>query len=328
MLKQFMITAGVGVFILSGAQTASANDITPATLLNTTKSIEKTEQEVKQSKQAVAKAEQQIEQIEAKAETLQAEIDDVTKQIDAYRDELAPADASLFQQVLSSVLPSAKAEAAESEKQHQAILNQKATAKKTLDDLSAQQEEVTASKEETQSAYAAATEQMKAQSNKLNDLKKQHAAMAPDKFMMPANGRLSQGFGPASGQFGYTFHNGIDIAAKVGTPIYAAADGKVIEVSGRGPYGKHVKIEHNIDGQKWTTVYAHMHKIDVKKGQTVRQAEGIGQIGNTGNSSGPHLHFEVHKGSYSFSPSSAGNTVDPMKVAELLGGASAVKATY
>ncbi len=328
MLKQFILTAGAGVFIFSGAQSASANEITPAKLLETTKTIEQTTNQLSESKKVVAKAEQQIEKVETEAAAVQADIDEVTEQIEAYQAAIAPEADSLFKQVLSTVLPSAKAEAAESEKKQQDILDQKATAKQKLDELAAKQAEVEAAKEKTQSSYAAASEQMKAQSTKLSDLKKQHVAMAPDKFMMPANGRLSQGFGPASGQFGYTFHNGIDIAAKVGTPVYAAADGKVIEVSGRGPYGKHVKVEHNIDGQKWTTVYAHLHKIDVKKGQTVRQAEGIGQIGNTGNSSGPHLHFEVHKGAYSFSPSSAGNTVDPMKVAQLLGGASAVKATY
>ena len=177
-------------------------------------------------------------------------------------------------------------------------------------------------------SYDEKSKQYKKQTNQLSDLKKQYEAMAPDRFLMPAEGRLSQGFGSASGQFGYTFHNGLDIAAKTGTPVYAAEAGKVTKVSSSGPYGNHIQIEHNVDGQKWTTVYAHLHKVDVKTGQSVRQGEPIGQIGNTGNSSGPHLHFEIHKGDYNFSASSAGNAVDPMKLAERLGGASPVKATF
>jgi hypothetical protein len=87
-------------------------------------------------------------------------------------------------------------------------------------------------------------------------------------------------------------HLGIDFPAPIGTPIYATGNGKV-KVSGteRG-YGKMVKINH---GFGYETLYGHMSKIKVKKGQTVKRGEVIGYVGNTGISTGPHLHYEVIK---------------------------------
>lgn len=86
------------------------------------------------------------------------------------------------------------------------------------------------------------------------------------------------------------FHKGIDISAPRGTPIYAPARG-VVELSGRdGSYGLSVRMKHN---SSLATRYAHMHRIAVKKGQTVTRGELIGYVGNTGRSTGPHLHYEV-----------------------------------
>lgn len=90
-------------------------------------------------------------------------------------------------------------------------------------------------------------------------------------------------------------HKGIDLAAPKGTPIYAAADGKVV-AAGDGvwddSYGLHVAIQHGSD----YTNYAHMSEINVKAGQTVKAGQKIGEVGSTGNSTGNHLHFEVHDG--------------------------------
>ncbi|MFY7868027.1 MAG: M23 family metallopeptidase, partial [Exiguobacterium sp.] len=130
-------------------------------------------------------------------------------------------------------------------------------------------------------------------------------------FIQPASGRYSQGWGPASGAYGYTFHNGVDIAGPTGTPIRASATGTVIRAGWGGAYGNHVMIAHVINGQVWTTVYAHMNSVSVSSGQRVTQGSNIGTLGNTGNSSGPHLHFEIHKGGYSYSATSAGSTVNP-----------------
>ncbi len=96
------------------------------------------------------------------------------------------------------------------------------------------------------------------------------------------------------------FHAGMDFTAKVGTPIHATGDGKVVfaEYATNG-YGMHVIIDHGYDYQ---TLYAHLSKIDVKKGQQVKRGDELGLIGNTGLSSGPHLHYEVHKGGEPIDP--------------------------
>ncbi len=89
--------------------------------------------------------------------------------------------------------------------------------------------------------------------------------------------------------------NGIDCGAKIGTPIYAAADGVVKAAIASGynaGYGKYVVIVHPSNDTE--TLYAHMSKLYVKAGQQVAQGEHIGDIGNTGRSSGPHVHFEIH----------------------------------
>ena len=86
-------------------------------------------------------------------------------------------------------------------------------------------------------------------------------------------------------------HTGIDFAASIGTPIYATADGKVIEVSVKfSGYGKMVEIDH---GFGFRTRYAHMHDFAVRPGQQVRRGDLIGYVGNTGISTAPHLHYEV-----------------------------------
>ncbi len=97
------------------------------------------------------------------------------------------------------------------------------------------------------------------------------------------------------------FHAGMDFTAKVGTPIHATGDGRVVtaEYSTNG-YGLHVVIDHGYDYQ---TLYAHLSRLEVKKGQKLKRGDVIGLVGNTGLSAGPHLHYEVHKG---------GEAVDPV----------------
>lgn len=86
-------------------------------------------------------------------------------------------------------------------------------------------------------------------------------------------------------------HTGVDFSAPTGTPIFSAGDGKVIKVekSNRG-YGHQVEIDH---GYNYITKYAHMSKIDVRVGQKVKRGQVIGNVGNTGTSVAPHLHYEI-----------------------------------
>ena len=95
-------------------------------------------------------------------------------------------------------------------------------------------------------------------------------------------------------------HYGMDFSAKIGTEIYATGDGVVSKVkrSKRG-YGNYVKINH---GFGYETLYAHMSKYIVKKGQKVKRGEVIGYVGNTGISTAPHLHYEVRKDNRKINP--------------------------
>jgi len=102
----------------------------------------------------------------------------------------------------------------------------------------------------------------------------------------PAGGVVTSGFGPRWGRM----HQGIDIAAASGTPVYAAAGGVVIQAGFNGGYGNWVVIDH---GSGLSTVYAHHTSLTVSSGQRVSAGTQVGFMGSTGNSTGPHVHFEV-----------------------------------
>jgi len=103
-------------------------------------------------------------------------------------------------------------------------------------------------------------------------------------FSWPAAGYISQGYWRA--------HPAIDIAGWLGAPVSAADSGFVVTAGGgwNGGYGNHVLIDH---GNGFTTLYAHLNSIFVKPGETVSRGQQIGTMGSTGNSTGPHLHFEI-----------------------------------
>ena len=87
------------------------------------------------------------------------------------------------------------------------------------------------------------------------------------------------------------FHQGQDITVKSGSPIYAPADGMVKRAYYAGGFGNHIKLDH---GNGYTTLFAHLSKIKVKHGQEVNRGDVIGFTGNTGRSTAPHLHYEIH----------------------------------
>jgi len=111
---------------------------------------------------------------------------------------------------------------------------------------------------------------------------------------------ISSGFGArqvSNCSFCSTFHQGLDFIPGAGSPIQAIADGTVSAVTGpSGAFGNHVEIEHVVDGQKVTSTYSHMQSgsVAVSVGQTVTVGQIIGAVGSTGNSTGAHLHFEIH----------------------------------
>lgn len=129
-------------------------------------------------------------------------------------------------------------------------------------------------------------------------------------FAMPTTGRLTSPYGYRTHPiFGISkLHAGMDIANSPGTAVNAAASGVVISAGWFGGYGNAVLIAHSINGKSYVTLYAHLSSISVSGGQVVGQHQMIGRMGTTGNSTGPHLHFEVHIGSFA---ASGANTVNP-----------------
>jgi murein DD-endopeptidase MepM/ murein hydrolase activator NlpD len=116
--------------------------------------------------------------------------------------------------------------------------------------------------------------------------KKAAEEAARPKTCLPAHGTFTSGFGARWG----TSHLGIDIANAIGTPIYAASDGEVIEAGPASGFGLWVRVQLD-DGT--VQVYGHMNSFSVKAGQKVKCGQQIAEIGNRGQSTGPHLHFEV-----------------------------------
>jgi murein DD-endopeptidase MepM/ murein hydrolase activator NlpD len=94
-------------------------------------------------------------------------------------------------------------------------------------------------------------------------------------------------------------HEGIDLAAPAGTPVWATADGTVVDTGRGGRFGKTVVIDH---GAGYRTRYAHLKKIDTEKGKRVKRGDVIGRVGKSGNASGPHLHYEVLKNGVPVNP--------------------------
>ncbi len=125
-------------------------------------------------------------------------------------------------------------------------------------------------------------------------------------FIKPVEGTISSIYGfreTATGSVPKN-HTGADIAAPMGTKIKSATNGQVVLVSEEGDYGKHLKIQIG----EVSIIYAHCNNIYVKEGDQITQGQEIAEVGSTGNSTGPHLHFEIRISE---------RTVDPQKILEL-----------
>ena len=132
---------------------------------------------------------------------------------------------------------------------------------------------------------------------KLDKLNIYRIAVEKTPFDMPVKGsfRYTSGFGPRWGQM----HRGVDLAAKSRSPIYATGDGVVTRAGWNGGYGRVVYVKHEFGVE---TRYAHLARIRVKKGQRVSRGQKIGDMGNSGRSTGTHLHYEVRVGGKAVNP--------------------------
>jgi murein DD-endopeptidase MepM/ murein hydrolase activator NlpD len=117
-------------------------------------------------------------------------------------------------------------------------------------------------------------------------------ATASMQFAWPLCGPVPRGFGyetdPLTGSV--SFHSGVDLKAQAGTPVRASARGRVIAAELRGPYGNVVEIDH---GAGYRTRYAHLAAYRVSAGEIVGRGQVVGDVGSTGRTNGPHLHFEI-----------------------------------
>ena len=141
------------------------------------------------------------------------------------------------------------------------------------------------------------------------DLTKGEFFLAPDTHI-PGTVRVTSSRGPRSDPIDgdWKDHKGIDISAPIGTPVITTADGTVVYAGAADPgvdhlrslLGTHVVVEHGETG--FVTLYAHLSRADVKEGQTLESGDPIGQVGSTGRSTGPHLHYQIMKGGRSLDP--------------------------
>ncbi len=125
-------------------------------------------------------------------------------------------------------------------------------------------------------------------------------------FIKPIEGVISSQYGRRESATGNVpkNHTGTDIAANLGTKIKSATDGEVVLASEEGDYGKHLKIQIG----EVSIIYAHCNQLYVKQGDKIKQGQEIAEVGSTGNSTGPHLHFEIRISE---------KTVNPQSILEL-----------
>ena len=169
--------------------------------------------------------------------------------------------------------------------------------------------EIDNNKENTQEAIGGA-EEVEQQSNETIQLSQAEQDIVDIKsttnFIKPIEGVISSKYGireTATGKVPKN-HTGTDIAANLGTKIKSATDGEVVLASSEGDYGKHLKIQIG----EVSIIYAHCNNLYVKQGDKIVQGQEIAEVGSTGNSTGPHLHFEIRV--YE-------RTVDPENILEL-----------
>ncbi|MBU8606723.1 murein hydrolase activator EnvC family protein [Bacillus pumilus] len=180
------------------------------------------------------------------------------------------------------------------ENEQEILANQKAAVKS---------EEARRQKEEAKKAEQAAAEKSAPTPQSGGSDQVSDTPASSSGFIKPAAGRFSSGFGGRSGGN----HFGLDIAAKGTVSVVAAASGTVTNSSYSSSYGNVIFITHNINGQTFQTVYAHLSTRSVSTGQRVEQGQFLGYMGNTGQSHGQHLHFEIHKGLWNGAKSNAVN---------------------
>ncbi|WP_347791358.1 peptidoglycan DD-metalloendopeptidase family protein [Solibacillus sp. CAU 1738] len=206
---------------------------------------------------------------------------------------------------------------AELERLRNSLSGQKKDKNKLIDELEREQEKLKSEKKLLEEDYSEALQisdelqqQIVAEQKRLAEIARQEELkrkqeMAnnniPDvssgTWMKPANGRFTSGYGWRSFG-GAEFHYGLDIANSVGTPVVASTDGVVSYAAPLSTFGNCIILTHSIDGEIFTSVYAHLSAFNVSVGDVVSKGQTIGAMGKTGRVTGPHVHFEIHIGAW------------------------------
>jgi murein DD-endopeptidase MepM/ murein hydrolase activator NlpD len=262
------------------------------------KAYEKDKAQQAEAKEAVAKAEEAQAVAEAEAAVALADLEAATMSLAEAADHAAATQAGASG--LASILPGAPSEAEVTSAQaaeqaaterlaaavefgHESLASLE-SAEQALADEQAALEERTAEAQKTKATYQHSKEKAAVYRKSLAETRQ--APMAKGTY------RLTARFGQTGGYWSSGVHTGLDFAGPTGTPILAAASGKVVSTGYEGPYGNQIIIDH---GDGYQTTYNHLSGIGVSVGDKVSTGDQIGRRGSTGNSTGAHLHFEVTK---------------------------------
>lgn len=265
-----------------------------------------------EDKKLLAEKKAEVEDKLAAQEKRQAELESLKASLDGQKKEQAglKADLDAEQKRLAEEKSALEEEHAEAIGVSNSLAKKIAKEQARLAELAKKAEEERKRKEAAERAAA-----QKAAASKKSASSSVTAYSAPvvknsSGFIRPAAGRLSSNYGGRDIGSGYEVHSGIDIANSIGTAINASASGYVSYAGVMGSYGNVIMITHSINGQAYTTVYAHLSSIGVSTGQAVSQGQRIGGMGSTGRSTGSHLHFEIHIGAWNGARSNAVNPIN------------------
>lgn len=236
-----------------------------------------------------------LEEMKVKVETELKDLEVMKQELQTLKSTLdqQKADKDNYMAILEEEKVQAQNEQMSLEEEQKVLANQNAAVQKAIELEQQRQAEIKTQQEEAAKAAAAAN-----QSGSNNQSSVPTVPAHSGNFIKPAEGYVSSPFGWRTIQGVREFHYGVDIAKTGTVPIVAAADGVVIQAGPMGTYGNVVFISHSINGQTYTTVYAHMNSFSVGYLQTVSQGQVIGYMGQTGRAFGQHLHFELHRGSW------------------------------
>ncbi|PAV31029.1 hypothetical protein CIL05_04795 [Virgibacillus profundi] len=310
--------------VIFGAQSFS-DLISRTTAVNAIMDQDKTiMEELAADKKKLEEAKTEVESKKTEVESKKTEIEKQKQALEAKKQELVSLKGNLDKQMADKEKLMAELEEEHGQleeikltiEQEQEILNAEASAKKKAIAM-AQSKKGELEQLAREKAAREKAAQEKKSVNSTSNSPSSSGSSTPPASSTPVNSNatfIKPAAGPITSSYGMRYHPiyhynrlhaGIDVGVGTGTALRAPADGVVSRASWLGSFGNVIMISHHIGGKNYTTVMAHLSSMSVSPGQAVSQGQVIGATGNTGGSTGPHLHFEVHLGGY-------GNPTNPL----------------